>query len=246
MTDGSRPVGTGKDEYPKVIANFAITWDGRISTKNRTPSDFSTPSDKRRFLEIRAEGDAVLVGAATVASDTMTMGLPDLGLRKKRLEAGKQELPLRVMVSSSGDIETGLRLFSKEAVGAPILVYTTQRMPRGVREWLAGRASVIFCGKEQVDLKEVLRCLRREHSVKTLICEGGGRLFMEMLRLGLVSELCLTLCPLIFGGTEGISLTGPVGDWLPASTKAHLTHMEVAESGGECFTRWRLDRFFEE
>jgi riboflavin-specific deaminase-like protein len=246
MTDGSRPVGSEKDEYPKVIANFAITWDGRISTKNRTPSDFSTRGDKRRFLEIRAEGDAVLVGAATVASDTMTMGLPDLDLRKRRLEAGKQELPLRVLVSSSGDIQPSLRLFSEEGAGAPIFVYTTQRMPLAVREWLEARASVIFCGKDQVDLKEVLRSLRREHSVKTLICEGGGRLFLEMLRLGLVSELCLTLCPLIFGGTSGISLTGPVGEWLPASTKAHLTHMEVAESGGECFTRWRLDRFFRE
>ncbi|MCX8512595.1 MAG: hypothetical protein ORN83_12625, partial [Chthoniobacteraceae bacterium] len=44
---------------PYVVANFAITWDGRISTVDRTPSNFSSSVDKKRFLEIRAEGDAV-------------------------------------------------------------------------------------------------------------------------------------------------------------------------------------------
>jgi len=46
---------------PFVTANFALTWDGRISTRRGTPSDFSSKKDKHRLVEIRAQCDAVLI-----------------------------------------------------------------------------------------------------------------------------------------------------------------------------------------
>ena len=61
---------------PFVTANFAITADGRISTRNLTPATFSSPRDKRRLLEIRAACDAILVGARTLSADSMTLGIP--------------------------------------------------------------------------------------------------------------------------------------------------------------------------
>ena len=66
---------------PFVTANFALTWDGRISTRRGTPADFSSKTDKRRLVEIRARCDAVLVSAKTAAADNMSMGLPDAALR---------------------------------------------------------------------------------------------------------------------------------------------------------------------
>jgi 5-amino-6-(5-phosphoribosylamino)uracil reductase len=70
---------------PFVTANFALTWDARISTRSRTPSDFSSPRDKRRLVEIRARCDAILVSAKTIAVDNMAMGLPDEALRVARV-----------------------------------------------------------------------------------------------------------------------------------------------------------------
>ena len=68
-------------ERPLVVANFAVTADGKISTRRRTPAQFSSPRDKRTLLEIRARADAILVGRATVSTDAMTMGLPSAKLR---------------------------------------------------------------------------------------------------------------------------------------------------------------------
>src|ERR1700736_5086273 len=59
---------------PKVILNFAMSVDGKVSTKRYQPSDFSSRDDKRRLLEIRSLGDALLVGRNTGAIDNMSMG----------------------------------------------------------------------------------------------------------------------------------------------------------------------------
>lgn len=223
-------------QRPRVIANFALTWDARISTRNRTPSDFSSPADKRRLLAIRAEGDAVLVGAATVAADTMALGLPVPELREQRRSRGQTEYPLRVLVSSSGQVSPALRVFSERT--SPVVIYSTERMPSEVRACLIGGATLVIGAGPVVDLAAMLYSLRHEFGVKTLICEGGGRLLDAMLRAGLVDELCLTLCPQIFGGKAGVTLTGEVGMWLPKSILGRLLSME--QIGEECFTRWRL------
>jgi riboflavin biosynthesis pyrimidine reductase len=39
---------------PKIHAHFAMTADGKISTKNLTPSQFTSPADKARIGEIRS------------------------------------------------------------------------------------------------------------------------------------------------------------------------------------------------
>ncbi|MEK0444921.1 MAG: 2,5-diamino-6-ribosylamino-4(3H)-pyrimidinone 5-phosphate reductase [Verrucomicrobiota bacterium] len=223
---------------PKVIANFAVTWDGRISTRKQTPSDFSSPEDKRRLLQIRAEGDAVLVSAATVAADTMTLGLPDAELRRQRVERGQREFPLRVVVSGSGEIDPALRLFASG--GELPLIYSTQRMPEAVRRSLETKADLRLEEGPWVDLSRMLASLSREFGVKTVVFEGGGMLFGQMLRSGLVDELCLTLCPLVFGGSGGVSLTGRAGGWLPESVSCHLMGWERV--GEECFTRWRIKK----
>jgi len=222
---------------PYVVANFAITWDGRISTVARTPSNFSSSADKKRFLEIRAEGDAVVAGYETVRADTMTMGISDSRLRELRVSRGQAAYPLRVVVSGGGEVDSGLRLFGETF--SPVVVYTTQRMPLVVRESLEGCAGLRFSEGERVDVAWMLASLRQEFEVKRVVFEGGGALFASFLRARCVDELCLTLCPVIFGGREGVTLSGTLGEWLPKSVECSLLSMEVLD--GECFTRWRLN-----
>ena len=85
----------------------------------------------------------------------------------------------------------------------------------------------------------MLASLRQEFEVKRVVFEGGGALFASFLRALCVDELCLTLCPVIFGGREGVTLSGTLGEWLPKSVEGSLLSMEVLD--GECFTRWRLN-----
>ncbi len=214
---------------PFVTANFAVTADGRISTRNFTPSDFSSKRDKRRLVKIRATCDAVLVGGRTLAADTMTLGIP--GVRGKRP-------PLRVIVSNSGRIAPTLRVFEKP--GAPIVIFTTRKMPAKTRDALASVADIFIHPTPVVDLALALAILRADYGVKRLVCEGGGTLLRSFAAADLLDELHLTFCPLIFGGSAAPTLSGVPGKFLPKSTQLKLVEMKRA--GDECFTRWSVVR----
>ena len=167
-------------ERPVVIVNFAITADGKISTRNRTPSLFTSPRDKRNLLRIRAEADAILVGRATVASDTMTMGLPDARLRAQRLGRGQPAFPLRVIVTNSGRLSADLRVFHAKA--GPLVIFTTAKMSRAAEQRCqALGARIIRHPRESVKLSRMLRELRRDYGVQSLVCEGGAALFRSLL-----------------------------------------------------------------
>ena len=223
---------------PFVTANFALTWDGRISTRRGTPADFSSKSDKRRLVEIRAQCDAVLVSAKTLAADNMSMGLPDPALRAARTARGQREYPLRVLLTNSGRIDPALRLFEK--IFSPIVIFSTTRMPARTRAALAARADVWLHESTSVNLPAMLATLRTDYGVQRLVCEGGAQIFRALLTAGLVDELHVTLCPRIFGGERAPTLTGLPGAFLPASIPLTLKKMEVI--GGECFLRYRVLR----
>ena len=221
---------------PFVTANFALTWDGRISTRRSTPADFSSKSDKRRLVEIRARCDAVLVSAKTVAADNMSMGLPDAALRAARSARGQREYPLRVLLTNSGRIDPALRLFTKTF--SPIVIFSTTRMPARTRTALAAQADLWLHESASVNLPAMLAILRADYGVRRLVCEGGAQIFRALLAAGLVDELHVTLCPRLFGGEKAPTLTGLPGAFLPASIPLALKKTEVI--GGECFLRYRV------
>ena len=225
-----------KPARPFVTANFALTWDGRISTRRGTPADFSSKSDKRRLVEIRAQCDAVLVSAKTLAADNMSLGLPDPALRAARTARGQREFPLRVLLTNSGRVDPALRLFTKTF--SPIVIFSTTRMPARTRAALAAKADVWLHESASVNLPAMLATLRADYGVKRLVCEGGAQIFRALLTAGLVDELHATLCPRIFGGEKAPTLTGLPGAYLPASVPLTLKKMEVI--GGECFLRYRI------
>lgn len=226
-------------ERPFVTANFAVTADGKISTRNRTPSDFSSPGDKRRLLEIRATCDAILVGARTLGTDSMSMGLPAADLQAARARRGKPTHPLRVILSNSGKLAPTLRVFDTPKLPTPI-VFTTRAMPSRTVSKLAPLCDLYLHLSPEVNLRAMLLTLREDYGVKRVVCEGGGTLLHALLTLDLVDELHVTFCPRIFGGVAAPTLTGPPGAFLPASIPLRLA--EAVPVGDELFTRWRVQR----
>lgn len=224
--------------HPFVTANFALTWDARISTRRGTPSDFSSPRDKRRLVEIRAKCDAVLTSAKTAGADRMTMGVPDPALRAARLRRGQPAHPLRVLLSNSGRVSPTLRIFEKDF--SPIIIFSTTRMPARTRAALAPKADLWLHESASVNLAAMLATLRAEYGVRRLVCEGGAQIFRAFLAAGLVDEIHVTFCPRIFGGQAAPTLTGVAGKFLPASIPLQLREMKVVKD--ECFLRYRVAR----
>lgn len=213
---------------PRVIANFAMTWDGRVSTRNRTPSNFSSPADKRRLFEIRSLGDALLVGRGTVEADTMSMRLRDPTLRAARVARGQPPEPLRAIASARGHLDPAWKVFAPG--GAPVVVYTAPSAAKRAAAALSTTpASVIPAS----DALTILADLRARFGARTVVCEGGPSLLRTLVAAGTLDELYLTVCPLLFGGAKAPTLLGPKGTHLARSLRLHLR--EVAIRDGECY-----------
>lgn len=225
---------------PEVAVNFALTWDVRITTREGSPAIFSSPQDKAKMQEIRASGDALMVGRNTLEADRMTMGVSIKALRERRLAEGKPASPLRVVVSGSGRFcRSSLEapLFASDF--APILIFSSEAMPKETRVALLERGVILYLSPEQEfpSLRWVLETLQSQHGVQRVVCEGGAKLFHGLLAEDLIDELNLTFCPLLFGGEGAPSLTGLPGPFLAAARGFRLEAMEVL--GDECFARYR-------
>ncbi|MEO7933194.1 MAG: dihydrofolate reductase family protein [Chthoniobacterales bacterium] len=217
---------------PRVISNFAMTADGKVSTRNHTPSGFTSARDKRRLLEIRALGDALLVGRGTAEADEMSMTIPAEDLRAERLARGQSEHPLRVLVSHSGEIPATLRVFANAV--APTLIYSTEAMPAASREALQARAELHLTHEKTVPLRWVLGELRSHHGVRTVVCEGGPTLLRALLAEDLLDEMFITLAPKIFGGKDAPTMTGKASSFLPETRHFRLKKFFVENNEVYC------------
>jgi riboflavin-specific deaminase-like protein len=234
----ARTPRAGGKRRPFVAATFAMTADGKITTREYSPVDWTSREDKMHLLRQRSLADAVLVGHSTLKADNVRLGLPKGELRDERLKRGQSESPLRVIVSSEGRIDAGLKVFASSI--APIVIFSTTRMPRTYQKRLREKATLHLSDTQNVDLAWMLQQLRSEYKVHSVACEGGAALFRSMLELDLVDQLNLTIAPYLFGGSAAPTLTGTTKDFLPASIRCSLTEMRTR--GDECFLTYRLQR----
>jgi riboflavin-specific deaminase-like protein len=225
-----------RSERPFIFLNMAMTVDGKVSTYARTPTTFPSKADKWHLLELRAEADAIMVGARTARTDHMSMGIPDAGLRRKRQRRGMAEYPLRVIVTGNFTIEKHWEVFQHRF--SPILIFTSEAAPARKRREFVSLATIYTCGKRDVDLQKVVCILRKEWRVKRLLCEGGPTLNWSLFRSGLVDEINLTLCPQIFGGATAPTMVDGAGFLPDQAPGARL--VSCRRKGDELFLVYRI------
>ena len=219
-----------------MSATFAMTVDGKITTRAFGPVDFTSREDKLHLFQQRALADAVVIGHSTLKRDNVRLGISE-DLRAIRIKRGQTPAPLRVIVSNEGRIDSQLKIFQSEI--SPILIFSTKRMPKHVRVSLREKKVTLHLSESRdVDLCEMLKILRRDYKVRRLACEGGPILFRSLLELGLVDELNLTIAPYLFGGADAPTLTGLSKEFLPASVHCIMKDMRVI--GDECFLTYRI------
>jgi len=220
---------------PFVVATFAMTVDGKTTTRNFTPVDFTSREDKLHLFRQRALADAVLIGHTSLKRDNVRLGIsPEL--QKARRKHGQTPAPIRVIVSDKGKIDNRLNIFQSDI--SPIIIFSTRRMPRKYRQALQQKATLHLTRAQHVDLAGMLRTLRDKYNVRTVACEGGPTLFRALLERGLVDQLNLTIAPYLFGGINAPTLTGLSKEFLPASVHCSLIDMRVV--GEECFLTYRI------
>jgi riboflavin biosynthesis pyrimidine reductase len=172
---------------PYVRVNFVASVDGAAWVDGRSRA-LGSPADRRVFRLLRELAEVVLVGAGTVRAEDYR------GAR--RPTRGRDTPPPIAVVTASADLDPASRLFADTTV-API-VLTLASAPEERRERLAAAgADVVVLERLTPDL---LLAELASRGLCRVLCEGGPRLFGELVAADAVDELCLTVAPLLAAG----------------------------------------------
>lgn len=225
-------------DRPFVYVNMAMTADGKITSAGREYAAFTSRHDKRTMDRLRAEADAVLVGAGTLRADDPPLKIRDPEMRAHRLGLGKPAELRTVVVSARLDLPPQARFFRD---GDPSLkvVATVEEAPEDRVRALAGRASVWRVGRGRVDVAALLRRLR-DTGVERLLVEGGGETNWSFFEADAVDELYVTLAPCLLGGRDAPTLLE--GRGLPLADRRGLRLLSCDRVGDELYLRWAVER----
>jgi 2,5-diamino-6-hydroxy-4-(5-phosphoribosylamino)pyrimidine 1'-reductase len=218
--------------------NMAMTADGKITSAAREYPTFTSERDRKTMDRIRAECDAVLVGAGTLRADDPPLHVRDPETRRYRRALGKPDGLLNVVVSASAGLDPASRFFRDEHAAGRI-VATVEDAPAEKVALLAERAEVWRVGRSRVDLDELVRRLA-ERGVERLLLEGGGELNWGFVDAGLLDELHVTVAPSLLGGRSAPTLLGGEGLGMDSRRKLRLASCDV--HGDEVYLRWLVER----
>jgi riboflavin-specific deaminase-like protein len=216
------------DDRPFVAVNMVATVDGRASVAGRT-APISSLADRQLFHALRTRVDAVMVGAGTLRAERYGRIVPDLHRREQRVAAGLEADPLAIVVSGRLDLPADLPLLQDH--GSRVLIVTA------VETKLEGCAAELsYLRGAPIDLEAALALARREHGVRSILCEGGPGLNASLFAAGLADELFLTRVPMLAGAAGALTIIGDAPLDEPLDARLLWLH----EHDGTLFARYAI------
>ena len=206
--------GRPGEERPYTIVNFISSADGRAAFDGRSKA-LGDAADRELFHGLREQVDAAMAGTATLRAERYGRLVSDPERRRRRVQAGRSPEPLACVVTRSGEVPAEIPLFSEP--DARILVFGPRELELA---GCAAQVEVVPLDPGELTLTTVMRRLRADFGVRSLLCEGGPTMFGALLRERLVDELFLTLAPKLAGGGSAPTITS--GPELPELARLEL------------------------
>lgn len=157
---------------PLMTLKLATTLDGQIAAADRTSKWITGEKARLDGHRLRAEADAVLVGAGTLLDD-------DPGL-DVRLDGYSGQQPRPVVIAGNRPLPSAAKVYQRDA-----LVYATRSLDLPVEQVLAGVG-------DKVDLGTVIKDLGARGYVEVLV-EGGASLAKALVVGGHVDRIVFYL-----------------------------------------------------
>jgi 5-amino-6-(5-phosphoribosylamino)uracil reductase len=204
---------------PYVLLSAAMSADGYIDDASATRLVLSDAADLDQVDELRASSDAILVGAQTIRSDNPRLQVASAARRQQRMARGQPTSPLKVTITSRGDLDAGSRFFADR----PPLVYAGSAATVDLRARLGAAASIVpVPGPDRVDLAWVLADLAGR-GIGRLMVEGGAQVLGQFLAAGLADEFRLAIAPVFVADPAAPRLpAGALGPGPLATGRLHL------------------------
>jgi 5-amino-6-(5-phosphoribosylamino)uracil reductase len=225
-------------ERPYVTLSCAMSIDGYLDTAAPRRLALSNGADLDRVDQVRAEHDAIMVGASTVRRDDPRLLVRSAERRAHRVAAGLPASPVKITVTSSGDLPSDAAFFTSGDVAR--IVYCPRGRARRLSNRLGDAASVVGLG-ERVTMAAVLDDLG-ERGVRRLMVEGGGTLLTQFLADDLVDELHLVIAPLFVGEARAPRVVGPAA--FPWTEARRAALVDTRQLGDVVLLRYALSERF--
>jgi diaminohydroxyphosphoribosylaminopyrimidine deaminase/5-amino-6-(5-phosphoribosylamino)uracil reductase len=211
-------VGVGADEARLQLAPYlhhrrtgrafclvkaALSVDGRTAAADGSSRWITGPAARADSHGLRADSQAVVVGAGTALADRPALTVRDASPRP-------EQPPWRVLLDARGRVPAEGPLFD---AAAPTMVVTTDLAePATVEAWAAAGAKVEVVPERggKVDLGAALATLGA-HGVLQAMVEGGAALHGALLAAGLVDRITVYVGAALLGtgGKPGLDWSGP-------------------------------------
>ncbi|AXU16818.1 RibD family protein [Streptomyces clavuligerus] len=217
---------------PYVVLSAAMTVDGYLDDASPERLLLSNAADFDRVDQVRAQSDAILIGATTVRKDNPRLLVNSDERRAKRVADGKSAYPLKVTVTRTGDLSADLNFWHH---GGKKLVITVDDAVEKVRTTLGDLADVVSVGPDLRDWGLVLDELGRRN-VGQLMVEGGGTIHTQLMAADLADEVHLAIAPLLVGQPGAARFLG-AADY-PGGSTARMKVLEVRAIDDMVFVRY--------
>jgi diaminohydroxyphosphoribosylaminopyrimidine deaminase/5-amino-6-(5-phosphoribosylamino)uracil reductase len=220
--------GTGR---PMVTLKLAASLDGRIATDTGESRWITGPRARAEVHLMRAQADAVLVGAGTVRSDNPMLDVRGLGMPERS--------PVRVVVSGALSLPRDGKL-GESARDVPLWICHDSEAEESRREaWRELGAELIqipFQTDGQLDLSAMMQRLG-DRGLTRVLCEGGGRLAAALVQADLVDEVVSYTAGIALGA-DAIPAIGHLDvDALQLAPRYRL--IDATPVGPDLRSRWR-------
>lgn len=184
------PLVHAPPDRPYVIAQLGQSLDGRIATPAGASRWINRDCALDHVHRLRANVDAVIVGAKTVLADD-----PYLTVRRV---AGRH--PARVVIDPNGRIDPRCNIHNADGIRRLIVCSGARALPAHAEAVIVGRDGAMLPPRQIVG--ELFRL-----GLKKILVEGGATTVSAFLDADAIDRLHVLVAPVILGsGTTGISL----------------------------------------
>jgi 5-amino-6-(5-phosphoribosylamino)uracil reductase len=225
-------------DRPYTLLSCGISMDGYLDSAEAGRLVLSNADDLDRVDDVRAQSDAILVGAATVRNDNPRLLVRSAARRADREARGLPPSPAKVTVTATGRLDASAAFFT--AGDAAKLVYCTTSGVDTTRANVCGAADVVDLG-EQVDMRALSEDLS-DRGVDRLMVEGGGSILTQFLASDLADELHLAIAPVFVGDSRASRFVLDGRFPWRAGRRARLA--EVRQVGDVALLRYALSSRF--
>ena len=197
---------------PYLALKLAVSLDGRIAARAGERTPLTGDEANREVHRLRSGFDAVLVGGETARVDDPLLTV--------RYGMDPRIPPTRIVLDPSAALSPDAALLGTESE-APVLIFATEAAPAervdtlrdaGAQVEIVPQVEPVPQGDGGANLEKMLeRCWSL--GIRSVFCEGGGRLATALTREELARRLYLFQAPLTLG-SQGVPAFGG-GDSTP-------------------------------